>query len=319
MKKIILMNLTLLCVLSAFGQTSQKRPATTSAKKLVTTPAQNPATQQPVKPKRPKMAIEYFAEFDLSDNKVFGESHANDEGKYFKQPGAKRACPDGWHLPTEYELEGIVPRGGRKGDDWNVRPLKFFDNGRNLMNWPENIQIGKDDTAKVYLGDFSYPGNNICYALRFKKDNVSTTDNKMLAAYKYELLGLITDRPDGPQKPGPAFRLKVTVRYLGENFEGTIADIANEDFWQNNKNNDVVRIFSAGGTTWGKPGGGLGNSGYYMSSSVTRSEEYRNLDVVKTTATNDEISAMNFGINGASVGGVSPPDLIMYVRCVSDK
>ena len=195
--------------------------------------------------------------------------------------------------------------------------------------WPERIQIGKEDTAKIYFGDFSCPGNNIVYALRFKKDNVSSTDNSLLAAYKYELLD-VTNAGSGENWPN--LRLVVTVRYLGEDFTGTIADIANEEFWQQ-KGDDAVRVFPAGGagfiTENGQPALWVGEpryqSGYFMSSSFADNDYFPQYNVEKKTNL-EGIMVMRFGHSsgfpakwGGGIINTRPSDIKMCVRCVSDK
>ena len=170
--------------------------------------------------------------------------------------------------------------------------------------------------------DFAYPGNNICYAIRFKKDNVQTMDNKLMAAYKYELLGVKSLSNDGGNlRPGPTFRLKITVRYLGEDFSGTIVDVANEEFWQSNNGDDVVRVFSAGGAAVFNGNNATfipGAGGFYMSSSTyIAKDEFPDLNIYKRPS--DGMAFFDFGMGGAGISGRSPSNLKSFVRCVSDK
>lgn len=287
--------------------------------------AQN-ATNKSVKP---KMAIEYFAEFNLAAPQQFGESHARDEGYLFRGTEArftsarKKVCPNGYHLPSIEEWRGIVGEIPST-DRWKNTGIGYIPFNRSdfmagpvLWDIEETIQVGLNEPAKNYLSDYYIVGETksstkfVIYALRFKKDDKSATDNKMLTAYRYALLGMQVSasikrlNPPPPYyllnnyEPGPAFRLQVTARYLGEEFQGSINDIANEEYWNNNKASDVTRFFPGGEA----PHLSYTDMGIYWSSS----EDYEGMRY------------FNFTKGGLGTKGALSPNFQAFVRCVSDK
>lgn len=86
-------------------------------------------------------------------------------------------------------------------------------------------------------------GNGISYALRLAPAKAAAEegfppaqDKKLLTAYRYQ----VSEGKEGGL-------LTVTVRPLGESFYGTIAEIAKESFWAQNKPDDVERQFPFAG------------------------------------------------------------------------
>jgi hypothetical protein len=270
---------------------------------------------------RPKMAIEYFAEFNLAGPQQFGESHAKDEGYKFSRAETrftserKKLCPDGYHIPTIEEWRGIIGEIP-KTERWKNTGLggipfsrQNFMPGPVLSDVEETIQVGLNEPAKNYLSDYYITGATkfIVYALRFKPDGKSTTDNKMLTAYRYVLSGMIKDNPDAVEKQsnyraGPAFRFQVTARYLGEEFQGSITDIAKEEYWNNNKTQDVTRIFSSGVSIYSYTEMGM----YWSSSEGFDGGRYFSFKEGE-------------GTNAGTYGSISNPNIKLFVRCVCDK
>lgn len=91
------------------------------------------------------------------------------------------------------------------------------------------------------------PNGKIGYALKFKEAKPSQnwqfpTDGSMLVAYRYEWVGNFkTLGVAGPVDTN--CHLKVTSRYLGKGWKGTITDVSNEDFWNKDQAQDATRIF----------------------------------------------------------------------------
>jgi hypothetical protein len=97
-------------------------------------------------------------------------------------------------------------------------------------------------------GDFSHPGNNVSYALRYKG-----TD--MVSAWKYEYIS-----------DGNNTHMKITSRRVSSYV--TIDDITenNGAFWNSGNENDIVRYFPASGYYEGSLRKDLGTNGYFWSS-----------------------------------------------------
>lgn len=216
----------LACYSGVWGQNQQKKK-----------PQQ---TQQSQKPQSPKMPIEYFAKYNLWEDE-FAKAHRTDQCSYYSLDEALQVCPDGYHLPTQEEWAGIFPYCKDNLDD---------------KEGVESVTI--NGITKDYFAE--YKDN---YAIRFKRDPDMQFDNKMLTAFRYDVIG--TDS---------TIRLKVTCRYLGEAFKGTIDDIANESFWASNNKNDVVREFPMAGMlfSWGEKYDV--NKGYYWTASAPPTNYY---------------------------------------------
>jgi len=197
-KNTFLINFVLLCAVCVFGQSTKQ------------------ASQQTAKPNRPKLAIEYFAEYNIFDNKT-GNSHKSDQSSPYNFNDAKYVCPNGWHLPTQEEWAGI------------------FSYNANLQKGEEE-PVSINGIKKRYYSEYKTNSDfpNIQYGIRFKRDPKMGFDNRFLSAYRYEY---IEDAAGNKQ-------MSVTVRYLGEAFKGgSMDDISNEDYWNKNKSDDIVRIF----------------------------------------------------------------------------
>lgn len=195
-------------------------------------------------PEHPKMAIEYVAEHNVGLAKgIYAGSDKNNASGLYTWAQAKAACPAGSHLPSAEEWRGIV------ADYPNVD----FTSTISYNDVSERIEVNGD--TKTYFSDYRNGGDGISYALRFKDD-----DNKMLAAYRYQVVGTLTSN-------NLDSHLKVTVRYLGPDFSGDVDEIAKESYWSSNDNADVIRIFPACGM---KSKTGLvsynGAMGFYWSS-----------------------------------------------------
>jgi len=251
-----------------------------------------PATQQTAKSKRPKLAIEYFAEYNLQDDE-FGNSHNNDQSSYYTHEEALQVCPKGWHLPKQDEWAGL-----------------FSYNRRLSKGEAEPITI--NGNTKKYFSEYkdNSENRNIQYGIRFKRDPDMEFDNSLLSAFRYEYIG------EAPMTSG----MKVTVRYLGETFTGkTIDDIANELYWSNNNKDDISRIFPYLGYKYssGKPSF-CGETGlYWTASSFAETSCGYCPRMVRMSGNTGDVT---FGCNGANLGeAVSEAKNGYSVRCIRDK
>lgn len=188
-------------------------------------------------PARPMMGIEYVAEYNVGKEAgTFATSQSNDASGYYAFDEVGTVCPAGYHTPTRYEATVLMPSFGPKYEIYIM-----FGTNKSYTDVPEAIQVGSVKAS--YLSDYkSIKGSKVSYALRFKRGTTEmhpdfpvATENSLLAAYRYEVVGQ-------HQIGSLDAHLKITVRYLGSDYTGTIDDIATEEFWSKDDQDDVIRI-----------------------------------------------------------------------------
>ena len=174
---------------------------------------------------------------------------------FFTYSEALTAVPQGTHLGSRYEWAGIIPLVTDLED-----PTLIFGVANEHLAVEEAIQIG--NTKATYSSDYKNMGNGISYALRLAPAKAAAEegfppaqDKKFLAAYRYQ----VSEGKDG------GF-LTVTVRPLGESFDGTIEEVAKESFWAQDKQNDVERQFPFAGQLNGDILDDEGIGGWYWTS-----------------------------------------------------
>ena len=96
----------------------------------------------------------------------------------------------------------------------------------------ETISFG--DVRYSFASDYYNKGDGVSYALRLCKPTESwdekfpaAPDNKYRCAYRYERVGMTQTE----QEPPVDAYIKISVCYLGEEFTGSISDIASEAWW----------------------------------------------------------------------------------------
>lgn len=198
----------------------------------------------PVQPTRPKIAISDVAEYNLATDDAFATTYDNESNIRYKWSEAVEKFAEveiagaKYHLPNKYELSVIAPMI-TDGDFIKYKyPMSQSDN-------VEAIEIRGD--KKTYSASYISQGNGVCYALRLcqateaKEEGFpAATDNSMRCAYKYE-------RVESFFEGSTKSQLRVTVCYLGDDFEGTLSDIAQEEWWTERQSDCVVRVFPASG------------------------------------------------------------------------
>lgn len=170
-----------------------------------------------------------------------------------------------YHLPKDYyELASIFPItfGGKDAVGGGKSIPTRVDNQDEYVILPGHYKyISKGGNAyfKFQMDTKTDKRKRVTYALRLKHKGLQ---NLYMTAYKYEWVGdfhhvcpngrTIEDEDDCiskcEQRDVVNSYFKVTCRYLGPNFNGRVDDIATDDFWNNNNNNDVSRKFYAMGT-----------------------------------------------------------------------
>lgn len=181
---------------------------------------------------------------------------AGDPAKsFFTYSEALTAVPQGTHVGSRYEWAGIIPLVTNLEE-----PTLIFQQASEHLAVEEAIQIG--DTKATYSSDYKNMGNGISYALRLAPAKAAAEegfppaqDKKLLTAYRYQ----VSEGKDGGL-------LTVTVRHLGESFDGTIEEIAQESFWAQNKQDDVERQFPFAGAVDDGELVYVGTDGFYWTS-----------------------------------------------------
>ncbi len=187
---------------------------------------------------RPKLPIEYVAEYNMANDTEFATSHSNDASAYFTFDRANElfartanftVAGKGYHLPNIDEAKALMPAvigvniNGTTFSYSNVNERSLEVNGYNSLVPGQAIEY--------YYSDFIVnPNNTIVYGLRFKRGN-----NAVTAAYRYEFI-LDTSAPLNNH-------VKITMRYIGSS-NTTVDNIATEDFWNSNNSEDITRTLS---------------------------------------------------------------------------
>lgn len=225
--------------------------------------------------------LERFARSNLSRDKErqFTNNLASGtgEGAIFQRPGKSHPvnfvnvinsslCPQGYHVPSIYEMTAAFPYfQNRLRDNWKKdkkdmtgEPLRF-DEVTVPKKSPipyyglEYLRMFGDDYGYCQLVNFhsiykrvkNFDGKEAIYAIRFiynsSDDNsgavASKIGNRYRCAYRYLISA------SGMNDDGRGHRLSVTARWLG-NLPISIEDVATETFWENDNSMDVIRIFN---------------------------------------------------------------------------
>ena len=185
----------------------------------------------PAQPTRPKLAIEYLAPYDINpEGTGFATSHSNDASGLFAMWRAETIMEQDflkdYHMGKPTEWLGIFPAYT------NIRLIDFF-RKVDYLDIEEKIEIHGE--LGDYKADYRNMGDALTYAIRFKGG-----DNSQRAAYRYEGIGEFDEND-------LTSHVRVTVRYLGPDFTGTIDDIATADYWSKNTEEDIVRTFPCSG------------------------------------------------------------------------
>ena len=215
-----------------------------------------------VKHGRFKMPLEYVSEHYLAPHTEGEEfKFATDETDiknvgYFKtlEFAQKNAdltvAGEKYHIPYHYyELCSLFPfRNTKPGLTTysvgkNSGPVDNAVEYMSLPCWAVALQ-GADAAIVTVKSDYrTDKANNVSYGLRFKSSNKGYKQ-LLVMAYRYQWIGDFKPNINGKVSS----YYKVTSRYLGANWNGTIKEIANEAFWNANTEQDVTRNFYAVGS-----------------------------------------------------------------------
>lgn len=170
-----------------------------------------------------KLPVEYLADYNVAPSgKDFATSHDNNASGLFNWSSAKAIMIDGYHLPNVHEWKAVM-----------LPHVEMPTSEPQTIE--QDVQVGslifKDKTT------YHAPNENVVYALRFQDTNKQT-------AYRYELVGLAPNSQSS--------HLKLTCRYLGASFSGSITTIADESYWAQNADSDKTKLLPANGGFYGK-------------------------------------------------------------------
>ena len=167
-----------------------------------------------------------FAEYNVGVTPgVFAPSHDAADNGYYNFTDAQTACPEGWHIPTQSELYSVIDC--YDGAATIVQHCKFTGSS-NYTDVPEKILVNGEE--RNFTADYYTDPKGVCYALKFKD-----ATNEYLSAYRWK------DAASGTP-------FEVRVRWIkAEGKDLTVQDIANDDYWNNNNESDIVRQFPAVG------------------------------------------------------------------------
>ena len=180
---------------------------------------------------RPELPIDYVAKYNLAaDGASFVTDETASESGYFSYADANERfahCSiDGvaYHLPSSAEWNGIL-------SDYYEYGVNFIKEGL-IQDVIEAVSFG--NVRYSFASDYYNKSDGVSYAIRLCKPTESydekfpaAPDNKYRCAYRYERVGMTQTE----QEPPIDAYIKISVCYLGEEFTGSISDIASEAWW----------------------------------------------------------------------------------------
>ena len=180
---------------------------------------------------RPELPIDYVAKYNLAaDGTSFVADETASESGYFFYADANERFAHcsidnvAYHLPSSAEWNGLLSAYYEYG-------VNFLKEGL-IQGEIETISFG--DVKYSFASDYYNKGDGVSYALRLCKPSESwdkkfpaAPDNKYRCAYRYERVGMTQTE----QEPPVDAYIKISVCYLGEEFTGSISDIASEEWW----------------------------------------------------------------------------------------
>ncbi len=187
---------------------------------------------------RPKMSLENLAESNVADNGgtlTFVSSPTSTSGSTFYTfeqavntfDPAMRVHIDGYRykLPQVSFWRSILPE--------NTFGYNVLSDRSNLQDG--DSQYGGHQSVSYALhgtqSDFTVKSTGLAYGLRFKG---GPSNNYFRTAYRYQVVSDVSGQE----------HIKITSRYLGANFSGSITTIADDvAFWNVNNSEDVTRYF----------------------------------------------------------------------------
>lgn len=208
---------------------------------------------------RPELPTEYFAPYNVAPDGIsLATSQEPSASGLFTWEDAQqlgRISYQGreYRLPTIDELHALLPYN---------ETIDYLVPGRAVRTSVERVTIGGE--TRNYQ-EISYsPGHGLAYAIRLAKaaGENGARDNRYRTAFRYEY------QPASEDAQGYGY-LRITARYLGENFSGDINTVAQPAFWAKFAWDDhSITLPATGVRSEGMPTEMQGFAGAYWSSST---------------------------------------------------
>jgi hypothetical protein len=211
---------------------------------------------------RPKLPIEYLAEYNVNPAATgFVTTHEDHISGLFNYEEMMDKLGNGltvngvkYHIPTEEEWASIIMRwNGERGYFWRDYYTEneiYWEEGE-VMVGGKMIPCGAAYYEGPFTGDWKEANEKmegVIYAIRYKNNQGKEGNTELTSAWRYEYIEnpASKDYIDNTVTwPTRHRMLKITVRYLGLGFEGSVKDIANPEYWNANNADDIVRILPA--------------------------------------------------------------------------
>ena len=192
---------------------------------------------------RPKLPIEYVAQYNLAsptsfaaDNKAISSMYFSWNNSSATTGGAasgpksdiakmiKGTAISGYHLPSGSEWFAILPnRNYGEG---------LVENNEETVAWGVTNNNGTYiyDVNRAFFNDYYFPSGTIGYGLRFKETagNDSYENGIYTCAYRYQFQSNDPAVDDGSHQ---CASLTIKVKYVGPNQNTTISTISDETWW----------------------------------------------------------------------------------------
>lgn len=212
-----------------------------------------------VKHGRYKMPLEYLTEAPLNPSGDGFSAHPNkfDEVGFFALKGEANDkyahCTINGKkyrmIKDMYELHALIPfyysSGRLVGTAEDVKDRNNVGEWIVMPSWSGAATNGQSYIARFRSDYKTVRTQNATYAIRFKNGDKNLNDI-LTTAYRYTWVGDF--KKADPNATEVTSYFTITTRYLGANWNGTVDDIANEEFWQSNNSEDAVRKLYATGS-----------------------------------------------------------------------
>jgi hypothetical protein len=202
---------------------------------------------------RPKLPIEYVADYNMATTSSFATNNYRASSGYFTWEQSKSCNLSNYHLPSVYEWMSVIAPNSTTSEvgsfidvDGSSNQRIAFKQGQH-MDKAETVAWGVTNNNGTYsyevnrrfYNDYNCPNDGlhdyIGYGLRFKE--TTGKNGRYTCAYRYEYKEVDTSLDN-------CASLTVKVKYVGFDQNVTISTISDEGWWATV---DFTRVFPACG------------------------------------------------------------------------